>query len=103
MNEIEYINRVVHEDVECAVHFPTRASLIIHDPKKTKTKIDFCEGGGGAFCCILLIFITMVLLLIQLLIWRIFDIDILPVDDSIANYDLSNSTIHQARMKDNKG
>ena len=98
MNEIENINRVV-QDVECAVHHPIRTS-ILYEPKISKTKIDFCEGGGGAFCCMLLIFITMVLLLIQLLIWRLFDIDILPVDDSIANYDLSNSTIHQARMKE---
>ena len=99
MNEIENINRVV-QDVECAVHYPSRTTSLIYDKKKSETKIDFSEGGGGAFCCMLLIFITMVLLLIQLLIWRLFDIDILPVDDSIANYDLSNSTIHQARMKE---
>ena len=59
-------------------------------------KVDYCDGGG-TFCCILLVLAIMVVLLIQLLVWRIFDLDILPVDDSIANYDLSNSSIHQSR------
>ena len=98
MNQFDNIKQGAHEDVECVVHYPTRDVIMNH--RETRNKIDIFEGNGGAFCCILLIFITMVLLLIQLLIWRLFDIDILPVDDSIANYELSNSTIHQGRMKD---
>ena len=75
-----------HPIVPIAVAFkPTNAS-----------KVDYCDGGG-AFFCILLVLAIMVVLLVQLLVWRIFDVDILPVDDSIANYDLSNSSIHQSR------
>lgn len=98
MNEFNNIKQMAPEDGECAVHYAPRDVII--NPNKDANKIDIFEGGGGAFCCILLIFITMILLLIQLLVWRLFDIDILPVDDSIANYELSNSTIHQGRMKD---
>ena len=49
--------------------------------------------GGGTFCCLLLIFIIIILFLVQLLVWRFFDLDILPVDDSLANRELSNSSI----------
>ena len=60
------------------------------------SKVNYCDGGG-AFFCILLVLAIMVVLLVQLLVWRLFDLDILPVDNSIANYDISNSSIHQGR------
>ena len=51
----------------------------------------FC-GGGGIFFCTLLLGLVMIFLIIQLLIWRIFDIDVFPVDDTISNKELSNYT-----------
>ena len=58
------------------------------------SSLKFVEGGG-TFCCLLLIVIIMVFLVVQLLIWRFFDIDIYPVDDSMSNHDLSNTSIHR--------
>ena len=66
---------------------PTRR--VNQDSKETSR----CNGGG-TFCCISLVLLFMILLLVQLLVWRFFDIDILPVDDSIANHEMSNSSIH---------
>jgi hypothetical protein len=60
------------------------------------SKVNYCDGGG-AFFCILLVLAIMVVLLVQLLVWRIFEVDWLPVDNSITNYDLSTSNNHQGR------
>ena len=68
----------------------TRTTRRVNQDSKETSRCN----GGGTFCCISLVLTFMILLLVQLLVWRFFDIDILPVDDSIANHEMSNSSIH---------
>ena len=72
------------------IHAANRTTIRINQDSKERAR---CQGGG-TFCCLSIILTFMILLLVQLLVWRFFDIDILPVDDSIANHEMSNSSIH---------
>lgn len=103
MRQIERTNAPSNQNGErtiiCASHNNVAAAPHICKNTTTITKIDYCDGGG-TFCCLILILTFMVAMLIQILLWKIFDIDILPVDDSISNMELSNSSIHQLRAND---
>ena len=82
------------ENGGCSIsHAPTVNSPPIDKSSSRQYSISeyFC-GGGGIFFCTLLLGLVMIFLIIQLLIWRIFDIDIFPVDDTISNKELSNYT-----------
>ena len=72
------------------IHTVTRSTPRMNQDSKESSR---CHGGG-TFVCISIVLTFMVLLLLQLFLWRFFDIDILPVDDSIANHEMSNSSIH---------
>ena len=54
---------------------------------------EYLCGGGAIFFCVLLITFVMIIMMIQIVLWRFFDIDIFPVDNTISNNDLSNQTI----------
>jgi len=103
MYPLQRIEITPGQNRQTAISF-TRASLPTHTVSATtRTKSSSTEyycDGGGTFCCILLVLTLMILLLVQILIWRIFDIDVLPVDDSISNYELSNSSIHSMGKND---
>ena len=85
---------------------PTNTIVIDYSCDNTKNVPSFKNSasyyldGGGTFFCMLLIFIIIILLLVQLLAWRFLDLDILPVDDSISNRELSNSSIHRLNFND---
>ena len=86
------------EDAGTLVRFEevgTRLNIPIDDYAQPHVSSLVFIEGGGTFFCLLLILIIMIFLLFQLLIWRIFDIDMFPVDDSISNHDLSNTSIHR--------
>lgn len=80
---------------------PTNTVVIDYDCTDRKSvpsasnSASYYLDGGGTFFCLLLIFIIIVLLLVQLLVWRFFDLDILPVDDSLANWERFNISIRQ--------
>ena len=103
MRQIERTNAPSNQNGErtiiCASHNNVAAAPHICKNTTTITKIDYCDGGG-TFCCLILILTFMIAMLIQILVWKIFDIDILPVDDSISNMEMSNSSIHQLRAND---
>ena len=80
------------QNIESTKYY-TRASLPIDKPTSEQSCLsEYCCGGGGIFFCILLLAMVMIFLIVQLFIWRIFDIDIFPVDDTISNKELSNYT-----------
>ena len=87
----------------CAYDVPFPAKESSNNYARANTPIDksasrksciseYLCGGGAIFVCTLLLALVMLFLIIQLLIWRIFDIDIFPVDDTISNKELSNYT-----------
>ena len=74
-------------------YYTQTSSVPVDKPTSQKSTLTeyFC-GGGGIFFCILFLVMVMIFLIVQLFIWRIFDIDIFPVDDTISNKELSNYT-----------
>ena len=82
------------QNIESTKYY-TRASLPIDKPTSEQSCLsEYCCGGGGIFFCILLLAMVMIFLIVQLFIWRIFDIDIFPVDDTISYKELSNYTFN---------
>ena len=77
---------------------PTCSASHCHVKKDVFKSTNF--DGGTIFCCISLILIFMILFLLQILAWRIFDVDIFPVDDSVSNHQMSNTSIHRLSFND---
>ena len=73
----------------------TPLNIPVDDIAQTHVSTSVFVEGGGTFCCLLLILIIMIFLLVQILMWRILDIDMFPVDDSMSNHELSNTSIHR--------
>ena len=92
------LNNHHHVDVDRALLTvkPTRA-LPESSPKTLLS--EYLCGGGGIFFCIGLLALVMILLIVQIMVWRFFDIDIFPVDDTISNKELSNYTFSSGRFR----
>ena len=82
-----------HNNGERQKYYTRTSSAHVDKPAPQQSLLsEYCCGGGGIFFCILLLAMVMIFLIVQLFIWRIFDIDIFPVDDTISNKELSNYT-----------
>ena len=78
----------------------TRYSVPIDEPTSQQCCLfEYFCGGGGIFFCILLLAMVMLLLIVQLIIWRFFDIDVFPVDDTILHKESSNYTFEKCPWK----